>query len=212
MISKSGAFERQKEVSMENESTLNQQESPVEEVVERIADQTTDTDIASGIKKLVTEATVQVERLPGGKHVREAVKSVSEQFRQGSQELEKNPLFAAAHKVLLAGVGAAALAQEEIEDFANRLIERGEIAEADGKRMVKDVLEQRRKQMERTGERAQEFAAGLTEGQKRMADDIEQRIEAVLARMNIPTKEEIETLTAKITALTRKVDELKKSG
>jgi len=197
---------------MENESTLNQQESPVEEVVERIADQTTDTDIASGIKKLVTEATVQVERLPGGKHVREAVKSVSEQFRQGSQELEKNPLFAAAHKVLLAGVGAAALAQEEIEDFANRLIERGEIAEADGKRMVKDVLEQRRKQMERTGERAQEFAAGLTEGQKRMADDIEQRIEAVLARMNIPTKEEIETLTAKITALTRKVDELKKSG
>jgi len=197
---------------MENESTLSHQETPVDEAVERIEDQTADTDIATGIKKLVTEATVQVERLPGGKHVREAVKSVSEQFKQGAQELEKNPLFAAAHKVLLAGVGAAALAQEEIEDFANRLIERGEIAEADGKRMVKDVLEQRRKQMERTGERAQEFASGLTDGQKRIADDVEQRIEAVLARMNIPTKEEIETLTAKITALTRKVDELKKSG
>lgn len=197
---------------MENESTVNQQESPVEEAAERIADQTTDTDIVSGIKKLVTEATVQVERLPGGKHVRGAVKSVSEQFRQGAQELEKNPLFTAAHKVLLAGVGAAALAQEEIEDFVNRLIERGEIAEADGKRMVKDVLEQRRKQMERTGERAQELASGLSEGQKRIADDVEQRIEAVLSRMNIPTKEEIETLTAKITALTRKVDELKKSG
>lgn len=197
---------------MENESTLNHQEMAAEEAAEQIEDRMPDTDIASGIKKLVTEATVQVERLPGGKHVREAVKSVSEQFRQGAQELEKNPLFAVAHKVLLAGVGAAALAQEEIEDFANRLIERGEIAEADGKRMVKDVLEQRRKQMERTGERAQEFASGLTEGQKRIADDVEQRIEAVLARMNIPTKEEIETLTAKITALTRKVDELKKSG
>lgn len=197
---------------MEDKSTLHHQETAVEGAADPTKDSEADTDIVSGIKKLVTEATVQVERLPGGKHVREAVKSVSEQFKQGAQELEKNPLFAAAHKVLLAGVGAAALAQDEIEDFVNRLIERGEIAEADGKRMVKDVLEQRRKQMERTGERAQELASGLTEGHKRIADDIEQRIEAVLARMNIPTKEEIETLTAKITALTRKVDELKKSG
>ena len=52
----------------------------------------------------------------------------------------------AVHKVLLAGIGAAALAQEEIEDFVNRLVERGEIAEADGKKMIKDVLE-KRKQM-----------------------------------------------------------------
>ena len=51
----------------------------------------------------------------------------------------------------------------------------------------------------------------MTEGPKKIADDLEQRIEGVLARMNIPTKEEIETLTAKITALTHKVDELKKT-
>lgn len=183
---------------------------------EQSKDSMIDTDIVSGIKKLVTDATGQVERLPGGKYVREAVKGVSEQVKQGAQELEKNPLVVAVHKVLLAGVGAAALAQEEIEDFANRLIERGEIAEADGKRMVKDVLEQRLKHLELSSERAQgvasEVASGLTEGQKRIAEDVEQRVEAVLARMNIPTKEEIETLTTKITALTRKVDELKKSG
>ncbi len=181
----------------------------------------------------------QVERLPGTRQVREAVTRVADQVgnsettqkavrrvrdgvreaadqvRQGAQDLERNPLVVAAHKVLLASVGAAALAQEEIEDFVNRLVERGTIAEADGRRMVKDVLDQRRKQMERAGERAQEMATevrtGLTEGPRRLADDLEQRIESVLARMNIPTKEEIETLTAKITALTHKVDELKKT-
>ncbi len=197
---------------MEDKSTFTVPEMAADEAGEQIQDPTTDTEIMSGIKKMVNDATAQVERLPGGKHVREAVKSVSEQVKQGAQDLEKNPLVVAAHKVLLAGVGAAALAQEEIEDFANRLIERGQIAEADGKRMVKDVLEQRRKQMERTGERAQGVASDLAEGQRRIADDVEQRIERVLARMNIPTKEEIETLTSKITALTRKVDELKKSG
>ena len=53
--------------------------------------------------------------------------------------------------------------------------------------------------------------SNLSEGPKKIADDLEGRIESVLSRMNIPTKEEIETLTAKITALTHKVDELKKN-
>lgn len=184
------------------------------------------------------DVSAQVEKLPGTKQVREVVTKVadqvgsnemtqkavrrvrdtvqeaSDQVKQGVQDLEKNPLVVAAHKVLLASVGAAALAQEEIEDFVNRLIERGSIAEADGKRMVKDVMDQRRKQMEKAGERAQEVATemrtNLAEGPKRWADDLEQRIEGVLQRMNIPTKEEIETLTSKITALTHKVDDLKK--
>ncbi len=194
---------------------------------------------ATGVNKIVKASNAQLEKLPGSKQVREAVSKVADQVgnneaaqkavrrmkdgvqqatdqvKQGAQDLEKNPLVVAAHKVLLAGVGAAALAQEEIEDFVNRLIERGSIAETDGRRMVKDVLDQRRKQMERAGERAQEVAtevrSSVTEGPKKLADDLEQRIETVLAKMNIPTKEEVETLTAKITALTHKVDELKKT-
>lgn len=193
----------------------------------------------TGINKIVKDAGAQVERLPGGKQVREAVtkmadqvgateatqkavrrvkdgvQQATDQVKQGAQDLEKNPLVVVAHKVLLAGIGAAVLAQEEIEDFVNRLIERGSIAEADGRRMAKDILDQRRKQMERASERAQEVAtevrSSVTEGPKKLADDLEQRIETVLAKMNIPTKEEVETLTSKITALTHKVDELKKT-
>ncbi|MEW6504421.1 MAG: phasin family protein, partial [Chloroflexota bacterium] len=39
-------------------------------------------------------------------------------------------------KILLAGIGAAALAQEEIERFVNRLVEKGELAEKDARRMI----------------------------------------------------------------------------
>ena len=131
------------------------------------------------------------------------------------RDKDQPQMFEALRKVLLATMGAAAIAQEEIETLVNRLVERGSIAEADGKRMAKDILDQRRKQMERAGEKAQEVAtemrSSVTEGPKKIADDLEQRIESVLARMNIPTKEEVETLTSKITALTHKVDELKKT-
>ena len=41
---------------------------------------------------------------------------------------EANPLLDSARKVLMAAIGAVALAQDEIEAFINRLIERGEIA------------------------------------------------------------------------------------
>ena len=40
----------------------------------------------------------------------------------------------------------------------------------------------------------------------------DKRVEEVMSRMNIPTKDEIEALSAKITALTKKVDELKKTA
>ncbi len=42
-------------------------------------------------------------------------------------EERHNPLVEAARKVLLASIGAVALAQEEVEDFVHKLVERGEI-------------------------------------------------------------------------------------
>ena len=107
---------------------------------------------------------------------------------------EVNPLAEKARKVLLAGIGAVALAQEEIEDFVGKLVERGEIAEADGRKLVKDVLERRKKQAQK--------AENL----------LDKRVAEILNRMNIPTKGEIEALSARIAALTEKVDELKKSS
>ena len=106
---------------------------------------------------------------------------------------ERSPLLEAARKVLLAGIGAVALAQEEIEDFVNKLIERGEIAEKDGKKLISEVVDKRKKSAEKA------------------EDDFTQRIEEILDRLNVPSKEDIDALGSKITALSKKVDELKKT-
>ena len=112
---------------------------------------------------------------------------------EGAEEMERNPLLEATRKVLLASIGAVALAQEEIETFVNKLVERGEIAEKDGKKLVRDVMEKRKKEA------------------KKAEDELDKRMEDLLDRMNVPTKSDIEALSAKITALSKKVDELKKS-
>ena len=112
---------------------------------------------------------------------------------EGAEEMERNPLLEATRKVLLASIGAVALAQEEIEIFVNKLVERGEIAEKDGKKLVRDVMEKRKKEA------------------KKAEDELDKRLEDLLDRMNVPTKSDIEALSAKITALSKKVDELKKA-
>ena len=105
---------------------------------------------------------------------------------------ESYPLLEAARKVLLAGIGAMALAQDEIEEFVDRLVERGEIAEKDGRKLVHEIMEKRMKD------------ADLTE------ETIAKRVESVLDRMNVPTKSDIQSLAEKIAILTKKVEDLKK--
>jgi poly(hydroxyalkanoate) granule-associated protein len=120
-------------------------------------------------------------------------KKVEVVVEETAEEAERHPLFGMARKVLMAGMGAVALAQEEVEELVNKLVERGEIAEKDGKKLVQDVMEKRKKEA------------------KKAEDELEKRMEELLDRMNVPTKSDIEALSAKITALTKKVDELKKS-
>jgi poly(hydroxyalkanoate) granule-associated protein len=107
-------------------------------------------------------------------------------------EAEPNPLFQAARKVLLAGIGAVALTQEGIEDFVGKLVERGEIAEQDGKKLVRDVMERSKKDAQKAEE------------------EFEKRGDEILARLNVPSKADIEALSDQIKALSKKVDDLKK--
>ena len=106
------------------------------------------------------------------------------------EEEARGRLFDAARKVLLAGIGAVALAQDEAEDFVNRLVERGEIAEKDARKLLKEVTEKRTKRAEK---------------------ELDKRVEELLERLNVPSKGDIEQLTHKINTLTHKIDELKKA-
>ncbi len=118
---------------------------------------------------------------------------VAEPIEQVNGKEEQNAFLDAARKVLLAGIGAFALAQEEAEDFINRLIERGEIAEKDGRKLMREMMDRRRKDAEKA------------------EDEITKRIETVMERMSVPSKADIEALGEKITLLSKKVDELKKA-
>lgn len=109
-------------------------------------------------------------------------------------EKELNPFMEATRKVLLAGVGVVALAQEEAESFVHKLVERGELAEKEGRQLIKDLMEKRKQAVEEVEE-----------------VDLDARIERILHRLNVPTKNDIDALSRQITALTQKVDELKES-
>ena len=106
---------------------------------------------------------------------------------------EHSPFFEAARKVLLASVGVVAVAQDELEDFVEKLIDRGEIAEKDGKKLLREMIEKRKK-------RSQEIE-----------EEMSRKVRETVERMNIPTRGDFEKLTSSITALSKKIDELAKS-
>ncbi len=96
-------------------------------------------------------------------------------------------------KVMLATIGAAAIAQEEVEALINRLIERGEIAEKDGKKLMHEMMDKRKSRT------------------IKVEDEINKNISDVLERMNIPTRTDIDALSQKINGLSKKIDDLKKA-
>jgi len=106
----------------------------------------------------------------------------------------RSMVYETLRKLLLAGLGTVVVAQDEIEHFIEKMVEKGEIAEKDARKLVKEVVDRRK------------------EGAKKAEAEIDKRVEEALNRMNIPTKVDIEALSNKITALTKKVEELKKSS
>lgn len=113
------------------------------------------------------------------------------------KEKEPNPFLDAARNVFLASIGAVVVAQEEIEVVVNKLVERGELAEKDGRNLVRDLVDRRKQKTE--------------QARAEVSDELEKKVEEVLHRLNVPTKRDIDALSAKITALSQKVDKLNKT-
>lgn len=113
---------------------------------------------------------------------------MDEQVKEnGTPEPEKSsPFFEMTRKLMLAAIGAAAIAQEELESFANRLVERGELAEKDARRLAQEMREKR--------ERVMEERRAQREQQRRTA-----------------TREEVEALTTRLAELNRELEELKRA-
>ncbi len=115
---------------------------------------------------------------------------MTEQSEKNGIKSVRESLYETTRLILLAGVGAISLAQEEMNHFLDRLVERGEMAEADARKLVKEVMD-RREKLEK--ERRQQ-----TEETKRAAQPTP------------ATRADIDTLNARIAELTRQIEELRR--
>lgn len=120
----------------------------------------------------------------------EQVKSTPE---EAAAEKEQTAILESLRRVLLASIGAVALTKDEIAEFVEKLVARGEIAEQEARKLIAEISEKRKKK----AEEAQEMAA--------------ERIRKVLDKMDIPTRADLEELSRKVEALARKIEVLKKS-
>ncbi len=134
-------------------------------------------------------------------------------MNEASEVDETHTLLSNVRKVVLAGVGAIASAQEsaetqigsfvkDVEAFINKLVERGEIADKEGRELISEVVEKRKA-----------AATQATEKVSQRVDSAEtvvtSRLDKVISRLNVPTQSDFDAVTQKIVTLGEKVDQLK---
>lgn len=110
-------------------------------------------------------------------------------------------LYLVVRKALLASLGAVALTADEANEFVNRLVERGELAEADTQRIINELRAQGRKQEAEATKMREEMA-------RKASMALEDSVETILHQFNAPDKAEIEELSRKIGMLNDKVSAL----
>lgn len=99
-------------------------------------------------------------------------------------------------RVMQAGIGAVALAQEEVEQVVKKLVQKGALVESEGRKWVADFME---KGYQQTKDKVNSFEQNL-----------ETNVEAIVKKFSLPSKGQIEELAGKVEELSRKVDELMK--
>ncbi|PRY82129.1 phasin family protein [Alkalibacterium olivapovliticus] len=87
-------------------------------------------------------------------------------------------------KALLVGVGSTAIALEKAVEQVDRLVSRGKLTVAEGKKLTEELIQRKNKDV------------SLEE---------KETLEAILLEMNVAQRKDIEDLEAKVEALERKI-------
>ena len=106
----------------------------------------------------------------------------------------KNPLVSGVQSALRASIGVFSMGRDEVETIITRLIERGELTETDGRRIVSDLFDRPRQ--------------GVRQINDKVSATLDESIVSTLNMLNIPTRSDLQTLSEKINELADKVDEL----
>lgn len=102
------------------------------------------------------------------------------------EETRKSAFYQTTRKLMLAAMGTASLAQDEMENFFNRMVERGEMAESDARKLIREMMD-RREKLEK----------------EKHAHDQKSRVVGA-------SKADVDALAARIAELTQQIEELKK--
>ncbi|MEW6602851.1 MAG: phasin family protein [Nitrospirota bacterium] len=94
------------------------------------------------------------------------------------------------HKALMAGVGVP----EKISELVDELVKKGELSERQGAKLVK------------------EYSAKASKSGEDISKSVSEIINKALEKMNIPTRDEVEKLSRKITALSARIKKLEESA
>lgn len=129
------------------------------------------------------------------------VRQVEEQSTQANPAA---PIFDVVRRMMLASFGAFALTRDEAEQFLNRLVERGEIAQKDAQHLIDETVSKFRTMTPQ--------APSVETNVNNITHQVETGLEQLLNRMNIPSKRDIDELSAKIAQLAARVEELRRTG
>jgi poly(hydroxyalkanoate) granule-associated protein len=145
--------------------------------------------------------------------------STAEEIEVNVRQIEEstptpNPsvqMFELMRKLMLAGVGAFALSRDEAETFLNRLVERGELAQKDSQRIMDEMMARLRTVTQPQAAKVEHTLTGVSAQVSGISTQVESSLEQFLNRLNIPSKRDIDELSAKIAQLAARVEELRRS-
>ncbi|MFN8482154.1 MAG: phasin family protein [Anaerolineae bacterium] len=149
------------------------------------------------VKAPAVEVPVKAEVAVDGEQVVEAAEAAAEPVKGVLQMVPHE-----VRRVYLASIGALSMAWDETESMFNKLVDEGETAEKSGRQWFKRVAKESKETQEKvTGQVDERF--------EKSQDRVEQTVEKVLTRLNVPTKADIDRLSRQIVELSQKVEELK---
>lgn len=119
------------------------------------------------------------------------------QVNETGKKLQED-LKESARKIWLAGLGALATAEEQGTKLFQSLTERGEEFEARGEKHFAKVKE---KVMSAAGKAEQQWS--------RLEATIEEKVNAAVQRVGVPSRDEVKALTRRVEELTAKVEQLR---
>ena len=84
--------------------------------------------------------------------------------------------------------------EDEVRDFTTKLVDRGKLTQDEAKTVVQNMIQ------------------GLDENRTALQTKLNEGMDKVLARINIPSKTEIEKLSKRVDSLSTRVNQLKKKA